>query len=170
MLNRRDSDTVVLVKYPGAAAGFWKFVFRDACPADGVVADCVLCTAVLPHHVQLPASLATICPFSRCISVINVLTLVSTCCFCSCKGGDTTVAWWQNRSLSSSVPGLFCQHPNGAGFRGSGCRPRCRVAGCRSGCDRARTRVQIDHLLFVLPSQYRWRIMTSPSLLPYRQQ
>lgn len=26
-----------------------EIVFRDACPADGVVANSVLCTAVLPH-------------------------------------------------------------------------------------------------------------------------
>ena len=27
-----------------------EIVFRDACPANGVVADGVLCTAVLPHR------------------------------------------------------------------------------------------------------------------------
>ena len=56
------------------------------------------------RRMQLPLSLATICPFSRCISVSSVLTLVSTCCFCSCKRRYRSMV--ADRSLSSSIAGI----------------------------------------------------------------
>ena len=50
MLNRFRYRDVFVVNIRVQQLQLLEIIFRDACPADGIVADGVLCTAVLPHR------------------------------------------------------------------------------------------------------------------------